>query len=273
MGTDLVTTTNPLELPPEAMAATKALVDNANSRQLPISPRGELEGYWDPASLSDEYDNPKLVPLRYDEGFPTIEDTGVPFWERLENEPPRYYEAFKRYRDYPYTTVTAANASQASNLTKNRLAQHKKRTLAKTAELLRTSSSTLATLAALYYWQYRASAYDRYRDEEAQIQLRADAVEMELTHAGIARRLLDKVTSALDEMEPEELTPQMMVEWLKSGVHLERLSRGKDPSKPASGSQGDSFGNDARQKNGVSIGTNQGTVQVQVIHTEEWRSS
>jgi hypothetical protein len=271
MGTALEPTTarQELDLPPEMLNATKALVDRANARQLPLDVDGNIEGYWDPTTLSEDYEEPTLIPLSYVEGFPTTPQ-GTPFWERLENEPMKYYEAFKKYRDYPYTTITASSATQASNLTKSRLAQHKRRTLAKVAELLKVNPATLNTIAALYCWQYRASAYDKFREQEQEIQLRADSIEMELTHAGLARRLIDKVAEALEDMDPEELTPQMMNEWLKNGVALERLSRGKEPSKPTNG-DGKHPAND--QKPGVSIGNNQGTVQVQVIYTDDWRSS
>ena len=290
----------------------------------------QLTSQLAPQEVEDEWEEvpvpPQFHELTYIDNYP-ITPIGTPFWERLEGEPLSAYEAFRMFRDWPFEEgqmreVLSGEQRKTKGL--NSQKYHDAAVVSGTAHPLRSRAleelareldvpfPTLNALAGLYCWRYRALAYDQYRERERDREIKRQAREVEVYHGRLARNLLAKVEEAMDEVEAEELTPQMMLEWMKQGVQLERISHRMDPTKPTPSPVTASDVKEerqeaaymealkaartkeerlalleakrladealAKQKQGqgggeINIHNPNGAVQIQVIHTDDWRSS
>lgn len=124
-------------------------------------------------------------------------------WERQDGETPKAFEAFCEYRD----------------LGPNR-------SIAKTGQKLGKNLTTLSEWSSKYDWVKRVAAWDVEQDRiarEAQIK---EIVAMRKRHAKIAERALEKVTEALETINPQEMTHADMTRFMDVASKLERISRG-----------------------------------------------
>lgn len=165
-------------------------------------------------SLEDEIDA-AYVPLDYSEGFPSL--AGIPLWVQLPYEAPDAYLNFEAYLRQPadqggirqlFTLKTPSNASIAS----------------------------LQEQAALYYWNFRAKAYDTFNIIFRRKERERLAMEVENEHLLVANRLMDICSLYLDankEELVETLSPKNFIELLKTATSLQRISVGLPANGPS----------------------------------------
>ncbi len=135
--------------------------------------------------------------------------TGKP-WEQQPGESGPAFEAFSTYRDLgPGRTVSAV------------------------AEKLRKSDSLLRRWKGKWGWQQRAAAYDASIAEEARRKAIKDRRDMENRHIGLAMQLQKKALEALNLMEPGEMSPRDIKEFVKLATELERLNRSFEEQRTA----------------------------------------
>ncbi len=127
--------------------------------------------------------------------------TGKP-WEQRPGESGPAFEAFSTYRDLgPGRTISAV------------------------VEKLQKSDSLLRRWKNKWDWWQRAAAYDASIAEEARRKAVKDRRDMESRHIGIAMQLQKKALEALNRMEPEEMSPRDIKEFVKLATELERFNR------------------------------------------------
>jgi hypothetical protein len=197
---------------------------------------GNISGYYDPSTLSPEYDAPRYVRLNYSTGVPVID--GVPFWERLPNEPMEYMEAFVHFR--------------------NQLAP---RLVSKTAKHFNVSPRQLEVIAEMWMWNQRAEAFDGYIETYRTNQRKVEIVGVKAKHAKLADSLLQHIEPHLIELakDASELEPDEMLNLMDRIIQLHRISHDLPANAPEKSSS---------NEEGVIINGDRPTVQI--VQTKDW---
>lgn len=123
-------------------------------------------------------------------------------WEQQPGESGPAFEAFSIYRDL-------GNG----------------RTVSAVVEKLQKSDSLLRRWKIKWEWQRRAAAWDASIAEQARRKAIKDHRDMENRHIGLAMQLQKKALEALNLLEPEQMSPKDIKEFVKLSTELERLSR------------------------------------------------
>jgi hypothetical protein len=131
-------------------------------------------------------------------------------WERPAGETNPAWNAFCRYRDYgPDRSVKRVLDLQGIPLSR---------------------FGIWCKWSAKYAWVRRAGDYDVYLDRLKRSEREKIFAERETLYREITGKILDSVKQRLEGFDPEELGPGNVVEWLKSGIEVEReiFGKGKD---------------------------------------------
>lgn len=123
-------------------------------------------------------------------------------WERQPGESGPAFEAFTVYRD-----------------------MGEKRTISAVAKQLNKSGTLCHRWKLRYDWRARADAYDASIAEEARKQAIVDRKKMQERHIKISMQLQAKALAALESMQPEEMTPKDVKEFIRLATELERMNR------------------------------------------------
>lgn len=126
---------------------------------------------------------------------------GLHPWDRQPDEPATAYEAFRLYRDL--------TPSQRTNI-------------AAVAEQSDMSTVDCLACATEWNWRVRAETWDEvcHRIDDAE---RLDAIrQMHAVHRRAGRAALTKAVQALNQLQPEEMTPPQIARLLDLGARLER---------------------------------------------------
>lgn len=140
--------------------------------------------------------------LEYHHGYPTIKDE-LPFWSKMEWEPESAFEEFLRY-------LELGGARKLSDLN-------------------HTAPDLIKQYYHMYYWGYRAAAFDMYLVAHHHRLRHQRIFEVEDTHWKAAKSLFTKLNTALDQYDPEklkEVEPDKLVKMLKTAVDIQRLAAG-----------------------------------------------
>lgn len=124
-------------------------------------------------------------------------------WERQEGETTKAYAAFCVYRDLGSD-----------------------RSLSKAAESLGKSKPMMEQWSSKYDWVKRAEAWDDEQDRIARKKNTEEIVRMRKRHAKIAQAALEKVSAALEYIDPENISNSDIARLMDTASKLERLSRG-----------------------------------------------
>lgn len=124
-------------------------------------------------------------------------------WDRQPGENAKPFEAFVIYRDLGPG-----------------------RSLPQVAEKLGKSATLIERWSAANDWVKRATAWDAEQDRIARQEQLDEIVKMRKRHAKIAEKALDKVSQALDMVDPEHLSNADISRLMETASKLERLSRG-----------------------------------------------
>lgn len=124
-------------------------------------------------------------------------------WERQLNESPQAFEAFAAYRDM--------GAS---------------RSLAKVSRVLCKSKALMERWSTDHDWVKRVAAWDAEKDRVARETQINDIVEMRKRHAAIAKKMMDTADSALNNINPNDVSTNEIARLVEIASKLERISRG-----------------------------------------------
>lgn len=146
--------------------------------------------------------NNAILHLQYHHGYPTLKD-GTPFWARLSYESADSYSAFLRYLELPgarsFTQMPSVHSEQ------------------------------LEEWYHLYYWSFRASAYDMYQNVHHERMRVNRIMRTEDNHYVEAEKLFSRVSKALAEIPDDELAkvePEKLVAMMEKIARLQRVSTG-----------------------------------------------
>jgi hypothetical protein len=122
------------------------------------------------------------VPLTFEHGYPAF-DEHTPFWSQFPYEPPDAFDAFIQFLELP-------EKSRSENPV---------RLLPSIALLVDIPLEEVIEWCHLYYWHFRARAYDLFIITCRQKQREQRMLTMEGAHYDLAERALQKVTRMLDK--------------------------------------------------------------------------
>lgn len=128
-------------------------------------------------------------------------------WDMRPGETARAWAAFCAYRDMGPTRSL--------------------RTLETSGHKASTKLAQLGKWSRTFDWTDRAAAWDQHVDHEVQEDQLALIKKMRRQHAAIASNMLGKATQRLLGINPDELTPTQVVQWVEAGVKIERMARGE----------------------------------------------
>ncbi|PHR96680.1 MAG: hypothetical protein COA78_28490 [Blastopirellula sp.] len=181
-----------------------------------------------------------FVFLDYKQGYPTFEN-GDPFWSNLKFEP---QDAFQAFQQYLYMTTSKRLATpfvdtsdEASEPVSSASGLRSIADLATTMEreLVKLDSlkAQLQIWSQLYYWDWRAQAYDMFRVVEHRSQQELRAIETQDSHYIMARTLSEKAMNFINSEDfTELLTPKVALDMIRMSSNLERVSAGLSASGP-----------------------------------------
>lgn len=182
-----------------------------------------------------------FVPLFYDEGYPTFDD-GDPLWLQLRYEPPSAYRAFERYlqmnatvpADVPTVDTTPGAQGATGFRSIAQLAAHLQNDRGGDGDIMALQKQ-LKVWSALYYWDWRAKAYDLFRVARHRQQEQIRAIETQDSHYLLGRKIVTKMMDFIESEDFEDqLTPKVAFDGLKLATTLERLSAGLPAGAPQS---------------------------------------
>ena len=123
-------------------------------------------------------------------------------WERQKGESEKAYEAFSLYRN-----------------------KGAKRTLISVAEELQKSYTLIRRWCDNWNWEDRVLKYDNEMEREAKKEARKGLTDMYVRQTKIAMQMQAKALKALENLEPENMTPKDIKEYIRMATELERLNR------------------------------------------------
>lgn len=183
----------------EPVTSTKGEIFKALSQNIPIT------GYHLPdhiyrADLIDENLNslnPRdrvmvldaaSLPISFNHGYPAINDT-TPLWEQLPGETEEAYAAYMHYLELPRTTNH----------------ENPIRLLPFIAEITSKSISDIASWCYVYFWHWRARAYDLFLAACHRKQREQRALTIEGQHFTQSEKLLEKVVNVANAKLDQEI--------------------------------------------------------------------
>lgn len=126
-----------------------------------------------------------------------------PLWDRQPGESAKAFEAFTVYRDLGPS-----------------------RSIVKTGRKLGKNRVTLEQWSSKFSWVERSAAWDGEQDRVARQAQLDEIKKMRKRHAQVAKKALEKISQALDMMDPEGMSDSGMARLMDTASKLERISRG-----------------------------------------------
>lgn len=123
-------------------------------------------------------------------------------WEQQHGETPKQFEAFAVYRDLG-----------------------PKRTARQVADRLHKGRDLMHRWQQANAWVRRAEAYDREIERERLIDAAGHRRDMHMRTARLAAALQNKIVARLQTLEPNELSPRDLIQWLDISTRVERTAR------------------------------------------------
>lgn len=128
----------------------------------------------------------------------------IPLWERQPNESSDEYELWCSYRDlWPEVRPTITKVASASEV----------------------SIQTVQKTFNKWTWTARLQAWIREVNADRVAELRASRRQMVADHISLGEKMRAKMLVAVDNLDPEDVTPSELVALLKETQRLEQTSR------------------------------------------------
>lgn len=141
-----------------------------------------------------------------------VEKQKKEIWLRRKDETAKAFEAFCLYRDY---------GSQRS------FAQ-----VIREEGLKETMTGQWSRWSEKYGWVNRVKAYDNHLEEIRRMEKEKAFSDREEQHLKITKKIMDIIEKKLDTFDPEELSQNNLMDWLKEGISIERSGFGKSGDEP-----------------------------------------
>jgi hypothetical protein len=129
-------------------------------------------------------------------------------WYRRKDETAKAFEAFCLYRDFGSDRSVAKVLRDGNN--KDSL------------------MSLWCRWRMKYDWVKRCQAYDTHLDMIRQKEREKDFAEREKKHLTITAKIMGIIEKKQESFDPEELSQNNLMDWLKEGIAIERTGFGKD---------------------------------------------
>lgn len=166
---------------------------------------------------------------------------GCQVWDRLQNEGSKAFHAFQLYRDMgPTRTVSEV----VKRLWEEKVVEEHEQAqrlsimcgdppptpLTPESIVQQMSGNPPFTNSATnwcreYKWTERVKAWEDHLDKQRQEVTVDEVREMQKRHLSIAGVIQNKAVRRLNQMDDSELTPKNVLDYIESGVKLERLTR------------------------------------------------
>jgi hypothetical protein len=127
-------------------------------------------------------------------------------WERLPGESSAAHAAFCAFRDYG----AERNIRRAVESVEPDAAKGEKK------------YRVWRNWAVQFRWRERAAEYDRYLDHLKQEELRKTIEEQGRVHRAVTGKMLAVVEKKLDLMDPADLSPGTVTEWVETAIRADR---------------------------------------------------
>jgi hypothetical protein len=155
--------------------------------------------------LSDAVDilTVAMVSLEYHHGFPTIGNTGTPFWGALECETKEAHQAFLLYLEQPGARTFHHMVGYAGDV--------------------------LTEWFHLHYWAFRARAYDMFQSAHHARMREQRILSVEGKHFAAADKLFGQITKALESISEEDfakIDADKLVSMMEKVTKMHRVSVG-----------------------------------------------
>ena len=123
-------------------------------------------------------------------------------WERQPSEGKKAFEAFTCYRDLGTD-----------------------RSLTKVEQKYNKNRALIARWSSNWNWVERANAWDDELDRRTREEIAKGVTSMRKKHIDISNAMLTKALKAMSELNPKDMTPKDIKEFIKLATELERISR------------------------------------------------
>ena len=215
---------------PYAAATSVASTDAGSEEAAPPPSEGDtLKASLEPTSLAvhgqqatdillaDTRIRVAYVPLNHQEGFTSLPD-GRPFWYRQDFEPVEAFAAFEVY------LAQGREGVHQLFLLQEELDPGTKKAL---------ESVNLSELYHLYYWGWRAKAFDLFDSALRRRQRAIRAADMEDYHYLLSERMLNMGIAFLQTDEfRDNLSPKVALDMIKQAMAGQRVSSGLPVNGP-----------------------------------------
>lgn len=212
--------------PPESDETVKAVAAAAAVAADPSSSVTGLELYALTSGFTaDELANARVI-LRYDTGYPTL-PSGMSLWSRMDWEPPEAHTAFSIYLAYAETKESPRVIAEMPKVLYEEAA-------------LEIPLERVQLWHDLYYWSWRAAAYDAFVEQEYRYRMAYRMRNVMDNHYNTASRLLSRLLEYMDDEEEfwDLMNPRIASDLLSKLTALQRVSAGLPATAPLSESGG-----------------------------------
>ena len=179
-----------------------------------------------------------FVPLAYTEGFPTMPD-GRTFWMQFDFEPPQLHSAFQVYLGQPANGGEGARSLPALHATICIQPEHEG-----------ISPEVIMHWYHMYYWTWRAKAYDLFKQAALRKQIEQRAIDTQDDHFLMASRMMQRLQLYFEQTDDDGtsefwdlMTPKVAIDLMKTIIQVQRISSGLPATGPASAAQQADAGN------------------------------
>lgn len=124
-------------------------------------------------------------------------------WDRQGQETARAYEWFCRYRDYG-----------------------PERSLLKVCQKYTGNLGLLKRWSAANNWVERTEAYDLHLEKQKRFEREDEILAAARKHAKTANMILDRACARLESLDPEDLSPKDLLQYIDTAIKIEREALG-----------------------------------------------
>lgn len=196
-----------------------------------------------PDQVPDEVLTNAQAVIEYYDDVPCIE--GVPIYERISGEPVPYYNLFVKYRDLTL--------------------QYPTRSMARLSEVSGIEIPTIRTLAHMWHWQHRVTAFDEQQKKDLAWKRQKEAEKLDSLLSKKGRDTIEMAFAYLETHE-NQLDPKQAIELLKIITPIARVATGLPKEAPIEAGFGSRSGSGGGGDINVNIANNNASGANSSVH-------